>query len=919
MKTDDRKQFKNMVVAYVVDQENLDDVMIDQTVDSVRLLPMFANLTDEDVNIVRNEIKSELAISLDKGTLIKEKGHQKWFLDKKRNLEMRYWERYKQYLRLDKKFPTKVINTMDDILDTLTDLLGDPERDIIYSRKGLIIGDVQSGKTANYIGLMCKAADAGYKVIVLLTGTIEKLRKQTQQRVDEGFVGMDSDAMMKGNEDAIVVGVGRYDTSVIKPMVLTSTTDDFKQKNATNLNFDLRNINGPVVFVVKKNVSVLKRLNKWLKTYNQNGEDKINHSLLMIDDESDNASVNTKNADSPTAINGQLRTMLNAFKKSSYVGFTATPFANIFIDPDTADAMEAEDLFPKDYIYSLNAPSNYIGARNIFSEDGEHKNMLVAMDTDCANAGSISSILPLKHKSSAWMHKLPDDLREAIRAFIIANTIRDLKGHENTHRSMLVNISRFRGVQGQATDLVNEYLKEIQNSCRLYSKRSIEEAVKDDNIKDLKETYEKIYPDEKYDWRIIQNELYSSSASIMVQKFNLDSGQNFDFDSFPNGARVIAVGGMSLSRGLTLEGLMISYFYRNSKMYDALMQMGRWFGYRGDYASLCRIWMSEESIEWYRYISMATDELRDEVKSYEDSGLTPLDFGLRVRSDMAALVVTAANKMRSADKMECLVSISGETLETAEIYTDIEKNKINKDAVIDFNKTLVTEGYKKKNFARAKHKETWGYENVDKAIVKELLENIEVSPKNVKFNVSSIRSFLDQYKGNDLNLWNIVFATGEAEAEYDIGNGISGKCRRLKYSIENEGKIIKLSGSKRRLGNTNDGTFGLEQEDIEKVKQEVNRSGRKNPAQKDYFRYIMRRNPLLIVYHIKLGDLTGSITEETLKMDEELKENVVIGFGIGIPELANAETKYVKYALNKIAMQNLLDGEGEDFDEGDDD
>lgn len=344
---DIEKRFHGLVSSFLAGEPEIKERTIDEKIEELRCLPTFSGLSDIEVENVRAEIKSEFSIKLDQGSLIQEKGHEKWFLDKKTLLDMKYWERYKKYLLNDKGFSVKVVNVMDDILDKLTDLLGDPSRDVAYSRRGLIIGDVQSGKTANYLGLICKAVDAGYKVVVLMTGTIEKLRKQTQMRVDEGFVGADSDAMVKMLENGQVIGVGKYDSS-IRPMVLTSTADDFKQQNANNLGFDLRNINGPVIFVVKKNSSILKRLNKWLTTFNQNGQQKIRQSILMIDDEADNASVNTnKDEDSPTAINGQIRDLVSKFEKSSYVGFTATPFANIFIDPDSYDAMLEEDLFPK--------------------------------------------------------------------------------------------------------------------------------------------------------------------------------------------------------------------------------------------------------------------------------------------------------------------------------------------------------------------------------------------------------------------------------------------------------------------------------------------------------------------------------------------------------------------------------------------
>ena len=443
---DMQKMLKKMVVAVISEDENLEERTIDTRIDELSKFPMLSGLSEEEINEVRAIIKSEFSIKLDKGVLIEEKGHEKWFLARKAELDMKYWERYKQYLLSDKGFSTQVVNTMDDMLDTLTDLLGDPARDISYKRRGLIIGDVQSGKTANYTGLICKAVDSGYKVVVLLTGMIEKLRQQTQKRIDEGFVGADSDAMMKQKEDKLIIGAGNYDPS-IRPMVLTSTSDDFKQQNASNLNFDLRNINGPVIFVVKKNSAVLKRLNKWLRTFNQNGDQPINHSLLMIDDEADNASVNTKSEDSPTAINGQIREMLKLFSKSSYVGFTATPFANIFIDPDNYNDMVAEDLFPKDYIYSLNSPSNYIGARNIFDENGEAKHMLVEIADNPIEKDSIAFILPLKHKSSIQVNVLPEDLKTAVSAFMLANVIEDLRGMKGNHRSMLVNVSRFTAVQ----------------------------------------------------------------------------------------------------------------------------------------------------------------------------------------------------------------------------------------------------------------------------------------------------------------------------------------------------------------------------------------------------------------------------------------------------------------------------------------
>ena len=898
-----QKMLKDMVVVSISAKDAVEEQFVDGRIDEIKGLPLFAELTTQQVDEVRAVIKADVSIKLDKGFLLEEKGHEKWFLARKASLEMRYWERYRTYLLSDKGFSTKVVNTMDDVLDTLTDLLGDPTRDVAYKRRGLIIGDVQSGKTANYTGLICKGVAVGYKVVVLLTGTIENLRQQTQKRFDEGFVGADSDAMMKMQEDGQIIGVGKYDSS-IRPMVLTSTTDDFKAKNANNLGFDLRNINGSVIFVIKKNSAILKRLNKWLKTFNQNGEHAINHSVLVIDDEADNASINTKSEDEPTAINGQIRELLKMFTKSSYVGFTATPFANIFIDPDNFNEMVAEDLFPKDYIYSLNAPSNYIGARNIFDSDGTSKHMLVEINTNLNDPTSIAAKLPLRHKSSSLIHSVPSDLKTAIATFMLANVIEDLRGMKGNHRSMLVNVSRFTAVQEQVSDLIKEYLKNAQNACKMYCRMDEDMALQNEYLSFIKEVYETVYSEIEYPWEVIQKELHNACAGILVQTINQRNGKNFNYDIYKDGLRLIAVGGMSLSRGLTLEGLVVSYFYRNSKMYDTLMQMGRWFGYRTGYSDICRIWMSDESIEWYRHISQATDELREEIKRYEDTGLTPMDFGLRVRSDITSLLVTARNKMKSAESRECVISLSGVYIETPEIYSDINKNEKNLKAVKEFLSDLCNSGCSVEKDIKREHVK-YGIKDVAMEKIVEFFDRIEISPKNEQFNLSAIQKFIKGYRGDELLKWDISFATGKSTTEIDLGEGVKYYHPRRKYTIENNGKILKMSGSKRRLGTATDGAYGLSSEQVERIK---GRTKLQNIPQKEYFIGV-ERNPLLTIYVVELDECLTPINEEIKPIHEKLKDKVVVGFGLGIPSLSDNETKYARYILNKIAIQQIFEGE----------
>ena len=252
----------------------------------------------------------------------------------------------------------------------------DPAKPIF--RRGLVIGDVQSGKTATYGGLICKAADAGYKVVILLTGTTEGLRKQTQERMEEGIIGFTIRADKKGTRQKSFnrVGVG-LDNEEIRAMAYTSYQDDFVGSSDTLLT-TLSSHKSLVMFIVKKNVTVLEKLLTWLVELNKSViDDKIHVPLLLIDDEADNASINTKNdKTSPTRTNALIRQICTSFNNSTYVGFTATPFANVFIDPDTTEQMTSADLFPEHFIYVLPTPSNYIGAKKIFYQDGENRGVI---------------------------------------------------------------------------------------------------------------------------------------------------------------------------------------------------------------------------------------------------------------------------------------------------------------------------------------------------------------------------------------------------------------------------------------------------------------------------------------------------------------------------------------------------------------
>ena len=330
-------------------------------------------------------------------------------------------------------------------------------------------------------------------------------------------------------------------------------------------------------------------------------------------------------------------------------------------------------------------------------------------------------------------------------------------------------------------------------------------------------------------------------------------------------------------------------------MYDTLMQMGRWFGYRKNYDDLCTIWMDEDNIEWYRHISEATDELRREVKRMRDIGATPLDFGLRVRNDSDTLLVTARNKMRTSKEITKNISLSGEYIETPKLYKDYNKNKQNLTSV----QTLIND-INNKNINIERFGNALGYKDVEKDIIARLLKSLNVSYANIKFDPISISDFINNYNGNELKKWDVVFISGNSSKEYEIINKNTIRLVERNYIIKKD--LIQISGAKNRLGGASDSKFGLTENEFNIIKEKFysqpENSNKKTIPQKAYFSNIKDRNPLLIIYLIELKD-------EQTDINEEFRGDPIVGLGIGIPILSDEKTKYAHYQLNKIAQAVL--------------
>lgn len=864
--------------------------------DIIQRLTLVFAVSAEVKDAALRQVLARRLVRMDTGFAVAE-SHTPWVDARRPEIDPFYWSRYR--LMLQKEWAPNVLTTLDRTTDEILDLTGNPKDDTTWKRRGLVMGDVQSGKTATYSALICKAADAGYRIVILLTGTIENLRRQTQERIDTGFVGFDSSERFKPNSRDVSVGVGLLDGRR-KAAVFTSSHSDFvASKVDSGLTFDA--LREPAIFVIKKNTKILDNLKDWIRRYNSVGSDgAINKSTLVIDDEADNASIDTSDDSSdPTKVNAGIRGLLTMFRQTTYVGFTATPFANIFVNPDSQEDMLGDDLFPRDFIYTLNSPSNYFGPRKVFGDEpGRARPVRSIADMEDA--------LPERHKSHQAVTKLPGTLLDALRAFCIANAIMDLRLDQRKHRSMLVNVSQFTNVQDQVESLVHDELEKYKTAIRNFSQLPVETALEDPVIKALHAAWLKEYDCCGHEWKAVQRALHNAVLPITTKAVNQRTGPRaLDYKAHKeNGLRVVAVGGNSLSRGLTLEGLVISYFRRSTKMYDTLLQMGRWFGYRPNYEDLCRVWLPDESTQWYGHICDATEELRGELKRMFNLGMTPKDFGLAVRAHPDSLLVTARNKMRTAAELTRIVSLNMQAFESVELSARREAILNNFRCVNEFIAPLAEQ-------TPPPNKGAWLIQGVKAADVAALLRDFQVPATEFRFQPQAIADLLQNHASDELKDWDVVIPRGE-EATVELG-GQNVASQRRGVRFDEAQRVFVISGEKRRVGSRGVEKAGLSDEQIRAAENDARKQA-KNDALEDgeeppthvsvadkYYR-ANRKRPLLIIHSIHPKAIEG----QRWQLPEGC-EGKLVAIGLSFPKL-NDETKggQVKYKINLVKAREVL-------------
>ncbi|KAI94731.1 endonuclease [Rhodomicrobium udaipurense JA643] len=743
-------------------------------------------------------------------TLQNKEGHIDWLIAARKQ-DWRYWQRYREWLERD--LSINAVEALDQSTDRVLSLLEDPTRDGHWDRRGLVVGHVQSGKTSHYSGLICKAADAGYKVVIVLAGMHNNLRSQTQMRLEEAFLGYETSAL--DGETLQPVGVYEFNTDPeIRPNCATNRTEkgDFSTRVARNLAITPEQ--RPWLFVVKKNKTVLERLLGWIRNHVANTQDRetgrrivTNLPLLLIDDEADNASVDTNEIildengkpdeeHQPTTINRLIRRILHSFSRSAYVGYTATPFANIFIHEKAETREEGPDLFPAAFIVSLAAPSNYVGPAKVFGtlgDNGRNKALpLFRLVSDHCTSDGFGGWLPPNHKNGFHplyngKEELPPSLNEAIDAFILACVVRELRGQGRKHCSMLIHVTRFTSVQKAIHSQVQDRMRHLkQRLLRRIDHQPIVSALRQlwekdflQATKQMAVSFPEIEPFEDIAWEQVEALLPNVIADIQVRTINGTARDALDYaDNRENGLKVIAIGGDKLSRGLTLEGLTVSYFLRASKMYDTLMQMGRWFGYRPRYMDLCRLYTTSDLVEWFEHIADASEELREEFDFMADSGATPREYGLKVQSH-PVLMVTSRLKMRTAKDLD--LSFSGHLLETVTFHREPEVLEKNLAATKRFISALGNLGKPRKpqQYRNGVLSEWEGYlwESVPYQEIVDFLNCYQCHPKAKKVDSLLLSQFISSMvTENELTSWTVAL----------IGGGSSRKPLRLDEGISVE-------------------------------------------------------------------------------------------------------------------------------------
>ncbi|MHA7859319.1 MAG: Z1 domain-containing protein [Henriciella sp.] len=642
----------------------------------------------------------------------------------------RHWPALKGYLDNIKNWPEATISSVDSSSSEIVSLLDNPAQ-AQFSCRGLVVGYVQSGKTANMTAVIAKAVDAGYNTVVVLAGLTDKLRNQTQQRLEDDIVSLNpllwhrlTKADRKDEQNRIIKG-------------------EFRVPDHGHL---MHNPNRVQLAVMKKNVAPLRKLREAIEKTPAAELDRL--KFLIIDDECDQASVNSASKElDMTRINESIREILDALPSVAYVGYTATPFANVLINPYAEESEGLDDLYPRDFITALPTPDGYFGTERLFGRIPDDAN-LDSSDDELDMIRDVPEedealLKPASRKErEEFAPRMSPSLSDAILYYLATCAVRRARGQDDKHMTMLVHTSAYVMMHNRVAGLIEAWVE--QQSEGLLSRT----GATYDRFCELWHEEQDWLPDDLTSSRkVLFEELHGhlsdvlSDLSVVIE--NGSSDDRIDYSDEPK--TYIVVGGTILARGLTLEGLCVSYFLRNSSQYDTLLQMGRWFGYRVGYEDLPRIWMPPLLQMNFRALSNIEMEIRRDIAEYRKS-IRPMDFAVRIRS-IPGMAITARNKMRHAES--CDISYWGRHVQTIRFdHKNSETLKANWRAGSD----LV-------NLANGLHtrrpdEDRIIFEDVPRKAIVKFLREFQIQTSHAGLSNEMLLKFLDQ-DDERLSKWNL--------------------------------------------------------------------------------------------------------------------------------------------------------------------
>ena len=546
-----------------------------------------------------------------------------------------WWARLEALLRADPNWASDQVDSVAAESLRILRHMHDPMSPYPFQGRGLVVGYVQSGKTANYTAVAARAVDAGYRLVIVLSGIHDSLRNQTQKRLEQELVGRQSGWCRRSIPDA-------------EWYMLTTPTEDFVEQ-------DVRILESPVSFlaVVKKNFAVLTKLDRWLQSA---GSYLTEMPVLLIDDEADQASINTKSNrpldptvsdeddsddnQAPSKINALIRSILRRATKAAYIAYTATPFANILINPDAVDRRVGDDLFPKDFVIQLPRPDGYTGTEELFGVSAQGREVLRTVPEEDVQA--------LRAKRGRRMaevvigqrrNSLPASLSDALISFCLAGGVRSLRpGLAGKSHTMLVHVSQRTDDQERIANAIQEQVELWREAERQGQRLDMLFASTWDKFK--------VGIDAPADDTTVIQAAIAVLRQIVILVLNSVTGENLEYDEKP-GRHIVAVGGNRLSRGLTLEGLTVSYFLRTASMCDTLLQMARWYGFRRGYEDLIRIWTTDGIARWFSELALVEQSMRDSITALARAERRPDQMAIKLRAH-SDLLLTARNKAGNA-------------------------------------------------------------------------------------------------------------------------------------------------------------------------------------------------------------------------------------------------------------------------------